>query len=104
MRKEEIFCGIEGEVVDIRYGDAEIGITDRIVTIECLYQFAGEIYFDGFCHLRADTRTFRLDRLHKISELPNGAYYFSAREWLESYGLKVEMFERGGRWRYRLKT
>lgn len=88
-------------MVDIKYGGPENGIRSRVVTITDLFAAGGHLFIDGFCHLRGEDRTFRLDRIHWISELPNGGYYDSCVAWLASYGVAIEVYEFAGGYSYR---
>lgn len=96
-----IECGMAGEVVDISYGDAKTGMTRRIIAVEEIYEAAGTIMIDAFCGLRWDSRTFALDKVHMVSELPGG-YYFSMVDWLASYGVPIDLQRRGGGYGYRV--
>lgn len=99
--RESIICGIADQMVSIVYGDSETPTSDRVVTISDLFAALDNIFIDGFCHTRGEDRTFRLDRIHSVSELPSGSYYFSCVEWLASYGVGVEPYVDGPRTGYR---
>lgn len=88
---EEIPCGISGEIIEIDYGDAKVGRTTRIVTVERLYKARRILFIDGLCHLRAENRTFRLDRIHFIRELSQSGAYPSVIGWMGSYGVKLKV-------------
>jgi predicted DNA-binding transcriptional regulator YafY len=103
MDRNEILCGIEGEIVEIEYGDAKTGITKRVVTIASIYELRRWLFMDGFCHLRLDDRTFRLDRIHFIRELTQSGAYSSVIDWLASYGVEVYVGTLSGRPTYRFR-
>lgn len=44
-------------------------LNERIISPLHLFYSEGCWYLDGFCHLRMQKRTFRLDRIHSIHEL-----------------------------------
>lgn len=94
--REEILCGVAGEIIEIDYGDAQTGRSTRIITIGSLYQLRRLLLVDAFCHLRADDRTFRLDKIHFIRELSQSGAYSSVIDWLASYGVRVVVVARNG--------
>lgn len=55
--------------VNFTYRNYEYEVTTRTVDVECAYDGPGGYYFRGYCHLRQERRTFRLDRV--IGDLTN---------------------------------
>lgn len=100
----KIECEISGEMVEIRYGDAAIGYTTRIVSIEGLYLRGRFLFIDGLCHLRASHRSFALDRIHFIRELTRDGAHASVSAWLASYGVGVFVGQVGTRPTYILNA
>jgi len=67
-------------LVNIIYKDTKGKVTNRNVTIDSLEQSEyGQLYFQGFCHLTKQTRTFRLDRVEKVT-IPNTGEIISIDE------------------------
>lgn len=99
--RKEILCGVADEIVEIDYGDAQTGRTVRIITIRSLYEIRRLLFVDAFCHLRADDRTFRFDKIHFIRELSQSGAYSSVIDWLASYGVRVVVADRNGTPTYR---
>ncbi|MFN3477055.1 MAG: exonuclease domain-containing protein, partial [Candidatus Methylomirabilales bacterium] len=56
-----------GKAVRIEYRDGKGGTSVRTITPYLLMPFRGEVYVEAFCHLRQDTRRFRLDRIRHIT-------------------------------------
>ena len=54
----------------IRYGSSEGNQTSRDVDPYGVLFFDGRWYTHGWCHLRQDARTFRVDRIRRIDVLP----------------------------------
>lgn len=97
-----IECGAQAEMIVIHYGDSTIGSSDRVVTVESIFDAHGNLFMEGFCHTKGETRTFRFDRIHTVSELPQGGYYTSVSDWMRSFGVEIEIYQRGRTYRYRL--
>jgi hypothetical protein len=53
-------------VADIIYSDFYSDQTHRVVTIKGMFQFNNVQYFNCFCHLRNEIRTFRVDRMESL--------------------------------------
>jgi hypothetical protein len=69
-------------LVNITYKDTKGKVTNRNVTIDSLEQSEdGQLYFQGFCHLTKQTRTFRLDRVEKVA-IPDTGEVISTDELL----------------------
>lgn len=97
-----IECGVANEMVLLEYGDAKVGLTTRVVTADAIFDAVGNLFLQGFCHTKGETRTFRFDRIHTINELPQGGFYTSVTEWMRSYGVEIQIYMRGRAYRYRL--
>lgn len=54
----------------IRYGSSEGNQTSRDVDVYGVLYFDGRWYTHGWCHLRQDARTFRVDRIRRVDLLP----------------------------------
>lgn len=100
--RRSILCGVADEMIVIKYGDATVGMSERVVTVEDVYVAVGSIFLEGFCHTRGETRTFRFDRIHSINELPLGGYFTSVTEWMRSYGVEIAIYKSGRSFKYRL--
>jgi predicted DNA-binding transcriptional regulator YafY len=90
--------------------------TDRVVDPYALSFRWGNWYLIGFCHLRGEMRTFRIDRIHNLVRLPEGfelprdfdakAYLEESMRWESQFDVVVrmeaeaapEMRERSGDW------
>lgn len=101
-QRNSVLCGVAGEMVVLQYGDAKVGFSERVVTIEDLFAAAGNMFVEGFCHSKGEIRTFRFDRIHTINELPSGGYYTSVTEWMKSYGVAVEIYGKNYTFKYRI--
>jgi predicted DNA-binding transcriptional regulator YafY len=53
----------EGRQIWMRYESGEGAVTERVVDPYGLVHLLGRWYVAGYCHLRADRRVFRLDRV-----------------------------------------
>lgn len=58
----------------IEYIDSNGEITSRDVKIEEIFVFDSMFYLNGFCYLRNGTRSFRVDRIHKIDFYPDAQH------------------------------
>jgi predicted DNA-binding transcriptional regulator YafY len=58
---------VEGRLIDLEYVSAKGEETERGVLPESVWSEGGHEYFLGHCTLRNAERTFRLDRIRKIS-------------------------------------
>lgn len=72
--------------VNLRYQGFSQATTSRAVDPYALSFYGGFWYLVGFCHLRRELRTFRVDRIHEISLVR--AHFdpprnFSAREYVQ---------------------
>lgn len=57
----------QGRTVRIEYRDGKGDQSVRTITPYILVPFRGEVYVEAFCHLKQDTRRFRLDRILRIN-------------------------------------
>src|SRR5689334_21020014 len=57
----------------MRYASGEGAVTERVVDPYALVHLLGRWYVPGYCHLRADRRVFRLDRV-EAAELRSDAF------------------------------
>lgn len=67
--------------VDLAYEDAYGGRTQRRVTL-ANYSSDGAGYVVGFCHLRGEARTFRLDRVQSAIDIATGEVIPNLGGWL----------------------
>jgi predicted DNA-binding transcriptional regulator YafY len=78
-------CVARRRQVRLTYHSFHREITERIVDPYALALQWGNWYLAGYCHLRGDLRTFRIDRIHHVQ--PTGETFeippsFDAREYL----------------------
>jgi predicted DNA-binding transcriptional regulator YafY len=109
-------CMADSQQVKLRYHSFSRVETDRLVDPYALSFRWGNWYLVGFCHLRSETRTFRIDRIKHLDPLKSTfimpkdfnakAYLEDSMRWQNNFRVLVriepeaapEMRERGGEW------
>ena len=109
-------CMADSHQVKLRYHSFSRVETERLVDPYALSFRWGNWYLVGFCHLRGETRTFRIDRINHLEALKTGfkiprdfdakAYLEESMRWENNYQVVVriepeaapEMRERDGEW------
>ena len=96
-------CMAEGRVVTLRYHSFARVVTDRTVDPYALSLRWGNWYLIGYCHLRDELRTFRIDRIKDCTvlgqtfTLPKDfdakAYLEETMRWDNQYEVVVRMEE-----------
>ena len=56
---------------DVTYRDIDEEVTFRLVEIRGVFAFNGKRYFEAFCQLRNDTRTFLYERIQRVESYGN---------------------------------
>jgi predicted DNA-binding transcriptional regulator YafY len=109
-------CMAESRQVNLRYHSFSRVETERTVDPYALSFRWGNWYLVGYCHLRDEIRTFRIDRIKHLQALSNGfsiprdfdakAYLEETMRWENNFQVVVqiepeaaaEMRERSGEW------
>lgn len=63
MGREASFYTVHDRRVIIGYRDAAGSVSTRQLTVKEVISCTCQVYISGFCHLREDARSFRLDRI-----------------------------------------
>ncbi len=63
-------CAIAAQRISMSYRAADGSLTEREVDPYGVGYLYGAWYVVGYCHMRRDLRSFRLDRVHAVNALP----------------------------------
>jgi len=96
-------CMAEGQPVHLRYHSFSRVETERVVDPYALSFRWGNWYLIGYCHLRQEMRTFRVDRIKQLEvlsghfEIPKDfdarTYLEESMSWQNRFEVKVRMQE-----------
>lgn len=79
----------------LEYADAFGEVTERSIQVQRVYEGAsGIIYVEAFCELRMEQRTFRSERILKLSELPSGRPFPDPRGYFDKWPGKRPLVQR----------
>lgn len=82
---------ITGICIAIEYIDASAQVSNRRVIVERVYQGDESVYCSGFCLLRKEQRTFRVDRIKSLRLPPKWLERRNPIEFFELYLPKTAM-------------
>lgn len=89
-------------MVWVCYGDRRTGRRERGLTVMELVEATANVYVRGLMHDNGEVEDIRLDLIHQVNELPNGAVHNSAVAWLAKYGIVIGLHRDRGRVRCRV--